>query len=80
MSEATTHTCTKCAQTKPRSEFRGDKKRTCGVSAWCGLLCHSCNIMLGNAKDSIEILDRAKRYLAANSQFKLPLKVVNSGE
>lgn len=45
-----------------------------------GLLCHNCNIMLGNAKDSIETLDRAKRYLIGNSQFKLALRVVNSGE
>ena len=28
-----------------------------------GLLCHSCNILLGNAKDSPHILERAIAYL-----------------
>lgn len=41
-----------------------------------GLLCYHCNFLLGNAKDSIEILDRAKKYLEATSQFRLKLQVV----
>ena len=28
-----------------------------------GLLCHSCNVMLGLAKDSIEVLEMAIKYL-----------------
>ena len=31
-----------------------------------GLLCHSCNLMIGYSKDSIEILQAAIRYLKAN--------------
>lgn len=41
-----------------------------------GLLCHRCNLMLGNARDSIENLERAVRYLRSNAQFSMPLKVV----
>lgn len=41
-----------------------------------GLLCHCCNLLLGNAKDDIEILDRAKKYLAVNSRRVNTLKVV----
>jgi hypothetical protein len=33
--------------------------------------------MLGNAKDRIETLERAVRYLRSNAQFAMPLKVVN---
>lgn len=40
-----------------------------------GLLCHCCNLMLGNAKDSVDRLEQAKKYLLANSQF--ALRVVN---
>ena len=39
-----------------------------------GLLCHCCNLMLGNAKDSVDRLHRAARYLIANTQ---DLRVVN---
>lgn len=28
-----------------------------------GLLCNNCNLGLGNFKDSLDLLDRAKRYL-----------------
>jgi len=28
-----------------------------------GLLCYKCNLILGNANDSIEILNKAKKYL-----------------
>lgn len=28
-----------------------------------GVLCHHCNLLLGNARDSIDILDSAKEYL-----------------
>lgn len=41
-----------------------------------GLLCHDCNLLLGHAKDSIEVLDQAKKYLVSNSQFRLKLQVV----
>ena len=33
-----------------------------------GLLCHHCNLMLGNAKDSVHVLEAAARYLTINSQ------------
>ena len=32
-----------------------------------GLLCHSCNIGLGNFKDSIETLEKAIKYLNVDS-------------
>jgi hypothetical protein len=41
-----------------------------------GLLCHRCNLMLGNAKDSIETLERAVKYLRATSQFTIPVRLV----
>ena len=41
-----------------------------------GILCQDCNFLLGNAKDSVDVLDRARKYLVANSQFKLKLQVV----
>ena len=41
-----------------------------------GLLCHCCNLLLGNAKDSITTLERAQKYLVATQQFAMPLKVV----
>lgn len=28
-----------------------------------GLLCHNCNLMLGHAKDSVEVLEKAAKYL-----------------
>lgn len=28
-----------------------------------GLLCHSCNLVLGHAKDNVQILKRAQAYL-----------------
>jgi hypothetical protein len=41
-----------------------------------GLLCHHCNCLLGNARDSIDRLQKAVRYLQVHGQFRLPLKVV----
>jgi hypothetical protein len=32
-----------------------------------GLLCYSCNLVLGYARDNIAILDSAKKYLNGNS-------------
>lgn len=32
-----------------------------------GLLCHPCNIMLGGAKDSIEVLEKAIAYLRSHA-------------
>lgn len=32
-----------------------------------GILCHHCNILLGNAKDSVDILEKAKLYLEKQS-------------
>jgi hypothetical protein len=32
--------------------------------------------MLGNAKDSIETLERAVKYLRATSQFAIPVRLV----
>lgn len=34
-----------------------------------GLLCFSCNTLLGNAKDSIEILKNAIKYLEKNNEY-----------
>jgi len=31
-----------------------------------GILCHSCNVGLGNFKDSIEVLESAKNYILAS--------------
>ncbi|MCY1447865.1 Recombination endonuclease VII [compost metagenome] len=31
-----------------------------------GLLCHHCNILLGNARDDVAILEKAIAYLAAS--------------
>lgn len=31
-----------------------------------GLLCHHCNLVIGQARDSVEVLDRAKSYLLAH--------------
>lgn len=31
-----------------------------------GLLCHDCNVLLGHAKDSTEVLERASEYLKRN--------------
>lgn len=33
-----------------------------------GLLCHQCNLMLGNAKDNVEILQAAMEYLNDNQE------------
>lgn len=41
-----------------------------------GLLCHDCNLLLGHAKDRLDVLEQAKKYLVSNSQFKLKLQVV----
>ena len=38
-----------------------------------GLLCQYCNLILGNAKDSTDILDRAKQYLLDTSQYSMPI-------
>lgn len=43
-----------------------------------GLLCHDCNLLLGHAKDRIDVLEQASKYLISNSQFKLKLHVVTS--
>ena len=32
-----------------------------------GILCHHCNLMLGNAKDTIETLENAIKYLQVHS-------------
>lgn len=37
-------------------------EKSCGLCTR-GLLCHHCNIMLGNAKDNPEILERGAAYL-----------------
>jgi hypothetical protein len=37
-----------------------------------GLLCHYCNMLLGHAKDSTDVLDRAKQYLLDTSQYSMP--------
>lgn len=41
-----------------------------------GLLCHHCNCLLGNARDSVERLQRAIKYLQVTAQFRLPIRVV----
>lgn len=38
-----------------------------------GLLCHHCNVLLGNAKDSVDRLRQAEKYLLSNAQFGLRL-------
>lgn len=41
-----------------------------------GILCHSCNIALGNLNDSTNLLRNAIKYLEVNSQFKLRFEVI----
>jgi hypothetical protein len=70
--------CAVCATDEPgKRGWHIDHDHACcpgiGSCGNCvrGLLCHCCNLLLGNADDSVERLDRAKTYLLANAQFKL---------
>lgn len=74
--------CAVCSESDPGS--RGwfiDHDHACcpgiGSCGECvrGILCHACNILLGNAKDSIELLQSAQKYLLVNGKA-TPLKVV----
>ncbi len=33
------------------------------TGAWRGVLCHHCNIMLGGARDRLDVLEAAMKYL-----------------
>jgi hypothetical protein len=34
-----------------------------------GILCHDCNVMLGYAQDSLEVLQKAIEYLSFSQKF-----------
>ncbi len=55
--------CAVCGSKDPKGQgrFHVDHCHTTGRVR--GLLCHHCNLGIGNLKDSIEILDKAKAYL-----------------
>jgi hypothetical protein len=57
------HKCAICEATAPNGmgKWHVDHCHTTGKVR--GLLCMSCNIMLGKAKDSLEILQKAINYL-----------------
>lgn len=38
-----------------------------------GVLCVSCNILLGNAKDDIKLLQRAIKYLEKHRELRIPV-------
>ncbi|OCB56122.1 hypothetical protein A5722_14585 [Mycobacterium vulneris] len=41
-----------------------------------GLLCQECNLLLGHARDSVDRLENAKKYLIANASRQRHLKAV----
>lgn len=81
--------CAVCTTTEPGSRgwFIDHDHACCPGIGSCGdcvrgLVCHDCNIMLGNAKDDIAILERAIKYLQVNSvdRGSHHLKVVADGD
>ena len=60
MLENQKHRCAICDEI-PKKTFTIDHCHTTGVVR--ELLCNSCNVLLGNAKDNISILERAISYL-----------------
>lgn len=44
------------------------------------LLCHHCNLLLGNAKDSVERLRQGIAYLERHSAAKLAARLQPEGE
>lgn len=75
--------CAVCASGDPgpRGWFIDHDHACCPGIGSCGncvrgLLCQECNLLLGHAHDSVDRLESAKKYLLANAQFHLPLKVV----
>lgn len=75
--------CGICATSEPgpRGWFIDHDHACCPGIGSCGdcvrgLLCQECNLLLGHARDSVDRLERAKKYLVANQQFRIPLKAV----
>lgn len=58
--------CAICRQdNKTQRDWHVDHCHTTGEVR--GILCHHCNVMLGHAKDNIQILQAAKEYLIDRS-------------
>ena len=53
--------CSICRRPEPRPWWHTDHCH--GTNTVRGILCHHCNLMLGNAKDSVETLRAAIQYL-----------------
>ena len=56
--------CLICDRTSPQENLMIDHDHTTGKIR--GLLCRRCNLLLGYAGDSPDILQRAERYLRSN--------------
>lgn len=59
--------CAICKSTTPRSKngWSTDHDHLTGVVR--GILCNHCNVVLGHATDSVEVLESCIRYLRANA-------------
>jgi hypothetical protein len=53
--------CLICEQPISLAELRIDHNHTSGIVR--GLLCHHCNVLIGHAKEDVEILTRTIEYL-----------------
>lgn len=61
--------CACCGSIAPRSKNGWHTDHDHVTNKLRGIVCHPCNVMLGAARDSVEILEAGKRYLQhADSQ------------
>ena len=68
MFENQNQSCAICFETMEESKMYIDHIH--GTKIIRGLLCRDCNISIGNFKDNLEILKKAKEYLCEDFSFR----------
>lgn len=59
--------CAICNTTTPKGHGKWHTDHNHTTGKFRGILCHHCNMLLGNAKDDVRILAKAMKYLLATT-------------